>query len=839
LNYAHPARRAAALTRNALAIALFVALTAHADEATTDAAAQDPSQDEARSAQQLGTITVTGSRAKGHTVQDSPTPIDQIGREALRSSGSLEVGKLLQTLEPSVNFSTTFISDGTDIIRPVTLRGLGPDQVLVLINGKRRHQQALVNVQQTVGRGSAGTDINAIPESMIDHIEVLRDGAAAQYGSDAIGGVVNIILKKQTDETQTSWQWGQTYEGDGETYSGSVNTGFKFGDGGYNNMSLEYRHRDETNRAGKDELRVDPPRVTQRIGDPIAKDLYFWLNGGLPLGPGELYWFGGASRRKGDSSGFFRTAGDGRTVPDLYPNGFLPNLLTKTTDGSLAAGFRGPVNDAWTYDVSLNWGRNTFDFHEGNSVNVSWWYEPNPAGGIYAQSPTTMFTGGLAYDQTTFDVDFKGSADWGIGTGPVYIGTGFEYRDENYEITPGEPASWAYGRTNNRAIQILDQTGGIAAPGAQGFPGFTPETAVDDGRDNVALYIDAENQLTDRFLASAAARWEHYSDFGSTLTGKLTGRFDFTPQFAVRGTIANGFRAPGVQQALYSQVSTNLNAAGVLTDTLTARQDSAVTHAFGIQPLREETSVNGSLGIVAQPADHTRFTADVYRINIDNRIIFSSNIAPEDAATCNADLSNCPIRRILDPLHVGQVLFFTNAIDTRTTGLDLVVEHDIPFDNGDELTLSADANFSHTKVTRRKSQSSILPPNVLFDDTQVTLVEKGQPREHYVLSADYKRGAWDVTGRANYFGSVEGQGFTPGIIQEWGGKWLFDLNVAYNFNQNARLSVGGSNIFDTYPDKWDRTNGFPFPQLGFTYCWETCPFGINGGSYYVRLDYDF
>lgn len=602
---------------------------------------------------------------------------------------------------------------------------------------------------------------------------------------------------------------------------------------------MEYRHRDETNRAGPDSLRVNPPRVDQRLGDPIAKDLYLWLNGALPIGTGELYWFGGGSRRTGDSSGFFRSAGDGRTVPDIYPNGFLPNILTKTTDASLAVGYRAPINANWTYDLSVNYGRNKFDFNEGNTVNVSWWYEPKPGGGIYAQSPTAAFTGGLAYDQTLIDADFKGTLDWGVGTGPIYVGTGFEYRSENYQITPGDPVSYTYGRTNDHGVVIHDQTGGIAAPGTQGFPGWTPATAVDDGRDNIALYIDAENQLTDRFLGSVAARWEHYSDFGSTLTGKLNGRFDFTPQFALRGTIANGFRAPGVQQSFYSQVSTNLNSAGILTDTLTARQDSAVTRAFGIQPLKEETSVSASFGLVSQLGEHTRLTADLYRIDINNRIIFSSNIAPENAASCSADLSNCPIRRILDPLGVGQVLFFTNAINTRTTGLDIVAEHDILLDSGDDLTLSADANFGHTKVTKRKSQSALLAPNVLFDDTQVTLVEKGQPRQHYVLSANYKHSAWDLTVRANYFGAVEGQGFTPGVIQVWGGKWLFDLNVGYAFTQNAKLSVGGTNIFDTYPDKWDPTTGAPFPQLGFTYCWETCPFGINGGYYYMRFDYSF
>ena len=831
-----PVPRSAVFVRTALAVALMAVLSAQASAQTQGVSAPDAGK---KDTTQLGEITVTGSRAKGHTVADSPSPIDMIGKEAMQSSGTLEVGRLLQTLEPSANFSTTFVSDGTDLIRPLTLRGLGPDQTLILVNGKRRHQQALVNVQQTIGRGSAGYDINSIPESMIDHIEVLRDGAAAQYGSDAIAGVVNIILKKNVDETDLSVQGGKTYAGDGALWSGSVDTGFTFGPGGYTNIALEYRDRGATNRAGPDSLRVDPPRVTQNLGDAHTKDAYLWLNGGLPIGGGELYWFGGYSRRTGVSNGFFRSAGDGRTVPAVYPNGFLPELQTKTVDGSAAVGYRGPLEGTWSYDVSLEWGQNKFDFHEGNTINVSWWYEPKPDGsGIYGSSPLSAFTGALEYRHVVFDADLKGSIDWGMSAQPVFIGTGFEYRDENYRITPGDLVSYSYGRTNNRSIVILNQTGGIAAPGTQGFPGWTPATAVDDGRHNFAVYVDAENQLTEKFDASAALRYEHYSDFGSNVTGKLTGRFDFTDSFALRGTLTNGFRAPGVQQQFYSQVSTNLNSAGVLTDTLTARQNSAVTQAFGVPPLKEETSVSGSLGVVTRLGDDTRFTADAYRIDIDNRIIFSSNIAPE-AGPCAPDLSNCPIAKILAPLGVGQVLFFTNAINTRTTGLDLVLEHDMQLANDDKLVLSASANFGHTEVTKRKSPSKILPPNVLFDDTQVTLIEKGQPRQHAVLSADYTHGPWNGTLRANYFGSVAGQGFTPGFIQEWGGKWLFDLNVSYAFNDQAKLSAGGLNIFDTYPDKWDPVKAFPFPQLGFKYGWETTPFGINGGSWYIRFDYKF
>ncbi|MBB1061332.1 TonB-dependent receptor plug domain-containing protein [Marilutibacter spongiae] len=795
----------------------------------------------------LDRIEVTGSRVLGRTAEETAAPVDIIGREEIESTGAMEVGQILQMLEPSFNFSRTFVSDGTDILRPATLRALGPDQVLVLVNGKRRHQQALVNVQQTIGRGSAGTDINAIPVSSIERIEVLRDGAAAQYGSDAISGVINIILKKQTDHTDVVVEGSQYYAGDGEMLHGSVNTGFKLGaDGGFLNLSAEARNRNETNRAGPDSLRVDPPRVTQRLGDADAKDQYLWFNGGLPVGGGELYAFGGLSRREGDSSGFFRSAGDNRTVPDLYPDGFLPNILTTVDDGSIAVGYRAPLGNTWDWDISVNHGRSRFGFEEGNSVNVSWWYEPidpaDPSAGIYADSPTQADTGKLEYDQTTFNLDFRGSVG-GFNGEPLYLGTGLEYRRENYAIRAGDPVSYSYGRTNDRGIDIVGQTGDIAQPGMQGFPGFSPTEAVDEGRHNVAAYLDAETNLSERFLLGAAVRFEDYSDFGNTTTGKLSARFDATEAFAVRGTVSTGFRAPGVQQLFYGQRSTNLNAAGVLTDTLTARQDSDVTRAFGIEPLQEETSTSGSLGFVITPNDRFSLTVDLFRIDIDDRIIFSSNIQPESVGTdgnpCAVDNANCPISAILDPIGVGQVLFFTNAIDTRTTGLDIVANHNTEFQGGSTLNLTALLHFNETEVTARRSQSPILSPEALFDDTQVTLLEEGQPGEHHVLQAIWGKDAWQLTGRANYYGSVAGEGFTPGIKQTWGGKTLFDLAVRYSFSDALALTVGGNNIFDTYPDKWDAVDGAPFPQLGFKYGWETLPFGMNGGSYYMRLNYRF
>ncbi|MBL8297617.1 MAG: TonB-dependent receptor [Rhodanobacteraceae bacterium] len=763
-------------------------------------------------------------------------PVIRIEFEDIQRSGQRELGQVLQNLVPSFNFSRTFVSDGTDIIRPATLSGLGPDQVLVLINGKRRHQQALVNIQQTVGRGSAGTDINAIPISAIDHIEVLRGGAAAQYGSDAIAGVINVLLKDEYGRTQTSVEAGETYRGDGDVHHGSVNTGWQIGTGGFLSLTAEYRNRFETNRAGVDERRVRPPRVTQRIGDADASDRYLWANTAFALANGELYGFGGVSRRVGNSSGFFRPEADTRTVRAYYPRGFLPTLETRVDDLSAVLGYRALLSDTWNWDLSYSHGRNTFDFHESNTVNVSWYFEPKPDGSIYAESPREADTGTLALRQDALNLDFSGRIDW--GSPPVFVGTGFEYRHENYRIEAGDPVSYSYGRTNDPAVEILDQVGNRALAGTQGFPGFSPATAIERSRDNFAAYLDLGQQTTDRLHLGAALRHERYSDVGDSVVGKLSLRYTFDPVASLRGTVSTGFRAPGVQQQSYSQLSTNLGG-GVLADTLTPRHDSTVTRSLGLQPLDEEKSVSGSVGLVLAPNADTSLTLDLYQINIDDRIVFSSTIAAEDRPYCGANYAGCPIRAILDPLGARQIQFFTNAIDTRTRGLDIAARHGWQLSNGDQFDVLASLSLNHTKVTRRHSDSTILPGERLFDDAQVTLIERGQPRSRGLLSATWEHGPWSTTLRTNYYGSVKGQGFTPGFVQLWGARWLLDTSIGYAFTPRAKLTLGADNLLDTYPTKWNREEALPLPQFGFTYCWETCPFGVNGGFYYARFDYTF
>ncbi len=812
--------------RRALALAIVSALLA------APAFAQSESTKPA-DAKTLDAISVTGSRAGNRSATDTAVPVDVIDQAAIEATGAVETGRLLQKLAPSFNFPQSFVSDGTDLIWPASLRGMGPDQVLVLVNGKRRHQQALVNVQQSIGRGSAGTDINAIPVSSIARIEVLRDGASAQYGSDAIAGVINIILKDQGDGGSVNAEIGTTREGDGDTWRVGANGGFKIGDG-FLNLTAEYLDRGETNRAGPDSLRVSPPRVTQRIGDADLTSKALWFNAGLPVGGAELYAFGGISQREANSSGFYRSAGDGRTIPALFPNGFLPTLLTTGDDWSAAVGVRGKISDGWDYDVSVNHGSSRFNFSTANSANVSWYYEPKPGGGIYADTPRASDDGTLRFDQTTFNADLKGSIDWGLGTEPLYLATGVEWRQDGYQIDAGDPVSYTYGRTNNGAIFIPDQTGGAAAPGIQGFPGFTPGTAVDESRRSAAIYVDGESYVTKRLLLGAAARFEHYSDTGSNHTWKLTGRFNASDTFSFRGSLSTGVRAPGIQQELFSQVSTTLGSGGVLTDTVTVRQGSTLAAAFGIQPLKEETSRSGTLGFAWRPGNGFSITADLYNIRIRDRIVLSGYVTPDGAPGCT-NPALCPARVLLASVNVGAANFFTNAIDTKTRGLDIVAQYTTPLANGGDLVWDAAYGHNETEVTAIRSQSGLLSPSALFDASQVTLIEEGLPKNRGNVGVTYHQNQWRVAINNSYFGSVTGKGFGPEYHSR--GKWLTDLSLNFAATDKLDFTLGGNNVFDVYPDKW--TNGTPFPELGFTYGWETLPFGLNGASYYLRANWKF
>ena len=554
-------------------------------------------------------VTV-GSRTAGAEAEKA-VPVDVITPERIASSGYAETAQVIQALAASFNFPRPTITDGTDTVRPATLRGLGPDQVLVLINGKRRHQSALVHLNSSIGRGSTGVDLNAIPLSAIDRIEVLRDGAAAQYGSDAIAGVINIVLKGGASRPNLTTRFGLskgTFTGnrcapnglnctdgddiafsDGELADVGGSWGFGLGTGSVA-VAAEYRRHNRTNRASldpRDQIAAGDAgtnlvaQPNHRWGDPDTRDAMTFINASIPLNQGEtrfLYGFGGYSRRKANSAGFYRRAIDVRNWPEIYPLGFLPVIQPTVVDASGTAGVRG-VFGKWTYDMSGQYGHNSFAFTIGDSLNVS-------LGPSVPPNKSTFEAGTLALNQFVGNVDVSRLVRVGPFAGPVNVAIGAEYRREHYQIIAGEPDSYRDGGVPNRA-------GGAAAIGVQVFPGFRPSNEVDESRSSVAGYVDVEGDLLTWLRLGAAARTERYSDFGSTVDSKVTMRVRADRRFIVRGSISTGFRAPSLGQSFFSSTATNFLNLGqglVPVESLTLPVSSAPAQALGAQPLEPEQS---------------------------------------------------------------------------------------------------------------------------------------------------------------------------------------------------------------------------------------------------------
>ncbi len=810
----------------ALSTALISALTMPVFAA--DTASEEPEE----------RIVTIGTRVSGRTTTETAAPVDIISNESIRNAGITDTAELLRALAPSFNMNNTTTSDGQDLMRPASLRSMGPDQVLVLVNGKRRHQQAVVAVQQNVGRGNAGTDMNAIPVTAIDRVEVLRDGAAAQYGSDAIAGVINIILKD--DIGTRAWaHYGRTSEGEANKQVG-INTGFALGESGTFNLSLEWQDKDEINRAPKTDWfgSITEPRQLLLVGEAAMEAQQIWFNAELPVGNGGLYAFGGVGEREAESLGFFRGPGDGRVWPQLYPDGITPKLGTKSEDEAFTVGYRTELTDRWELDVSYGVGENRMEFRNLESLNTS--YGPD--------SPTTAYDGALINSLSVFNVDFRGSVDWGIGKDELSLAVGVERRDDGYEIEAGDLVSYARGDTE--CNQTANPTGdpdaicppqNITTPGMQGFAGFRPEMEIDEERDSTSFYIDAEAFLTDSFTLGAALRFEDYSDFGKTTTGKLSGRLELTPELALRGTYSTGFRAPGVQQQFFTQRSISLDSAGNLSDLATLRPGSALAEELGFIDLKEETSDSFSIGLVYRGELWTT-TIDIYQINIDDRIIYSQAIADGTNAAVNAffDAHGSVLSGGDGQLDgISRVEVFTNAADTETQGLDWVNLWRFS-QNTIDWTIEASLHLNDTDITAVNTSSSVVPNDVVVDAGIRNLIEDAQPGRRATISGTGKFGELSATLRATYYGSYSDHPAAYGLGKHtWGSKTLFDATAFYDFNESFRLSGGILNLFDTYPDKWG-TDGSPFSdEIGFTYGWNTVPFSLAGRQYFLRGEVTF
>ncbi|MDB4879738.1 MAG: TonB-dependent receptor [Gemmatimonadetes bacterium] len=813
----------------------------------------------------LEAMSTIGTRGQARTVIDAPVPIDVLSAAEIKATGRTETAQMIQAIAPSFNFPRTSIGDGTDHVRPATLRGLAPDQTLVLVNGKRRHNSALVNVNGFVGRGSAPVDLNAIPSSMIDRIEILRDGAAAQYGSDAIAGVMNIVLKQGAEgemrltvgEAYSTYnradnltpfpqQVGEVQARDGRVFQLALDKGFSFASNGFLHLSGELRDRGYTNRSLRDpriqyfagDPRETNPalpspegRVNHRQGDAATHDVQGFWNAGTTMGAVELYSFGGIGARRGEAAGFWRRPSDDRTLRNLYPNGFLPLIRSDIGDASGSLGGRGAAG-GWNWDLGTVLGSNQFGFTIKNTANAS----------LGPTSKTEFDAGKLRFRQSTTSLDlnrdFKGTLPV-----PVNVAAGAEFRADRYEIVAGEVDSWRNGGVRVLAPDGVTFTTRPAAPGAQVFPGFKGDSAGKPGdagthsRSNTALYVDLSSDLTSRLLVDVASRYEKYSDFGSTTTGKLSARFQLARGFALRGAASTGFRAPSLMQEYFSSTATNF-IGGIPFDIKTLPANSVAAIALGAAPLKAEKSQNYSIGLAAEPVSGLSFTADYYAIGIDDRIVLSNNFIGDSAA---AALGRAGVQGVQG----GR--YFTNAVDTRTRGYDVIANYGYSFANSAVMRLSAAYNHNRTRVTRVDTLPSNLAGlrNSLFDRVEQGRIEEGNPENNLILSANYNLRGLGALVRSQRFGQVTSYGTTPSnafgpLDQVFSPKWVTDVSGSYGFGR-LTLTVGADNVLDVYPDRNSNNGNITGPENGgssnfgiFPYN-GISPFGFNGRFVYTRL----
>ncbi|MGH7545391.1 MAG: TonB-dependent receptor plug domain-containing protein, partial [Gemmatimonadota bacterium] len=708
-----------------------------------------------------------------------------------------------------------------------------------------------------------GTDLNSIPTAAIERIEILRDGAAAQYGSDAIAGVINIVLKEQTASLEINAGGGGTGEGDGEQVKVDANYGFPIGEGGYFNVTAEYLDRNPTNRsgtftgpifftppagtpyAGSTEEQLDNDTIAALgltrddfsmrtgMGDAAVGNTFY--NAAFPLaGNAEFYSFGGFTHRKGLATGFYRLPRqEERVVFEIFPNGFLPEIHTEIVDAAITGGVRGS-HAGWDLDFSLTRGSNSFQYNIENSNNAS----------MGTASPTTFDAGRLSFRQSVGNLDAVRLIDTKGALRSLSLVLGGEFRIENYEIEAGEEASWQLGNGGDEAGVDFDttSTGAPKDPGSQVFPGFQPSNEVNRYRNSIGAYGGLEMQFTDRLLLDVGGRFENYSDFGRTVTGKIATRYEVAPGLALRGAVSNGFRAPSLHQLWFNNVSIQFLLVGgelVPVRVLTSTNQSRVTKAFGIPDLKEETSLSVSAGFTAQPTENLSITVDGYYITIDDRIVLTSRFASGDSEL-GAEISD-----ILAPFAsqgVGAAQFWANAVDTRTIGADLVATYSRWAGRG-FLTLTGSVNLTDTEVERINLAESVsdafagADPDVvrsrIFDREERNRLESALPRQKGSISAKYALERFSVLGRVTYFGKIHYRPTNAANDEEFGAKALFDLDVGYQILPGARLSFGGSNILNTFPDP--HTVPSNISNNMFIYSRRVTQFGMNGGFYYGRL----
>jgi len=809
----------------------------------------------------MNELVVLGSRSLPRSQTETPVPVDVIDiKRIAEDAPQVSVNQILNYVAPSFSSGVQTVADGTDHIDPASLRGLGPDQVLVLVNGKRRYTTALVNVNGTFGRGAVGTDMNAIPTAAIDRIEILRDGAAAQYGSDAIAGVINIILKSSVNQLGISVTTGGNVTSqadhnlDGQTVQTGVNYGVPVGNkGGYINFGGSYDFRNYTNRSGpwagtiykaypggvdKTDSFLVANHITRndirmRAGQSKLRSAQFFVNASLPLeNNGEVYFFGGIGYRAGNAAGVYRLPNDSRNVIDIYPLGFLPEINSDIYDRSLGAGIRGNLGE-WKVDFSNTYGRNEFDFSVQNSLNAS----------LVNASPTKFTCGGPIFAQNTTNLDFSRRID-------IFdIAFGAEHRFEKYQLVAGAENSYTdYGRAtkigvdaNGKDILIPDPKGPIntlfgpdgsaRAGGAQVFPGFRPENAITATRSAIAAYLDVEANISRAFLLGGAIRFENYSDFGSTTNGKITARYKLSEKTAFRGSASTGFRAPSLHQQFYSSTST-LFVDGQPYEVGTFTNDSRPAQLLGIPKLKPEKSKSLSAGFTTI-AGKFSFTLDGYYTRINDRVVYTDQFSGSNADTASA--VDKEIYQLLSLANANRAAFFANAINSETKGVDLVATYSTRLGKG---TFRADLSgtYSYTQQVGDIHASPKLKgkENIYFSRTSRIYLERSVPREKINLTLAYNINKVNFFIRNVHFGSVEEATNDPAFYQTYGGKVITDVAAGYRLCKEVKISIGANNVLDVYPDLVKNPANTTNNQ--FRYSRRTTQFGYNGRFLFARIE---
>ena len=791
-----------------IAAALTLALTNGAAIAATE---NEANTNDVKAAE---TLIVTGTRSSARTQFDTMAPVDVFNRDDINATASSELTDILTTLAPSFNVQRLPMNDGLVFVRPATLRGLSPDHTLVLINGKRRHRSALLGA-----RGAQAADLAQIPAAAIKRIEVLRDGAAAQYGSDAIAGVINIILDDSSGVSGYT-QAGQYYEGDGFEWQTAVRAGTEL-EQGHLSATVEYTDADLTSRsrqradaiAFEEATGISVKDPVQRWGQPEREALRLALNAETYLG--KTRWYGFATYGQGEGVSDFNWRNPLSTsaykpspenYPDydlhkIYPAGFSPQFGQEDDDMAVTTGLNGDLTDSLSWDASASFGRNTIDYFMDESINAS----------LGSDSPTSFDLGQLQQTEVNLNLDFVYLWDSSLFIYPANVAFGAETREETYQISAGEYASYAVGPAAQEGLPS----------GANGFPGYSPEQAGEYDQRSYAAYVDIEVPLAEGFTSGVALRYEDFSEFGDTLDGKVSLRYELTDNIAMRGTVSTGFRAPTpgqLESTRTSQgldtVTLNLFTAGRLSPT------SPVAQYFGAKPLQAEESTSYTFGLTMRSDNGFNGSIDVYQIDVDNRFGQSQSYAVTDAVRAELIALGVPGAESFTSVN-----FFTNAFDTRTRGIDVAGNYRFNTGLGD-LDVAGAVNFNDTEVTRQDGT---------IGELGVVRIEDGLPNWSANLSANYAIGDWEYFARLRYFGDwTDASDQASGnLYQDFGAEMLFDVSATWHVSPALDVRIAAENLFDNYPDEatYQASRGLIYSR--------NAPYDTDGGQYYIRFDYRF